>query len=225
MGGETVPLHGLAPDDALALAEQELGRPLKGDERKAAEAICSALSGHPLRIRQAVAMAREDPRSLTHIAGTVRTREPAQALAEAVFEHLSPHEEQLLRLLAQSATDGGKRTPRLRSAIIPTPQPSSPSLSGGTSSSRTAARYSIGGDLAAAGGTLPLVEERERALHYYLDLAETIALTLRASWKSGPPFCTSSAGPLAASRARRSGLGRRSAPRLRGVVAGVPGRK
>lgn len=52
--GTAVRVDGLAPDDALVVVEQELGRPLTDDERPAAARVCAALDGHPLAIRQAV---------------------------------------------------------------------------------------------------------------------------------------------------------------------------
>jgi len=61
--GRAMALRGLPSDDALALVEQELGRPLTPEERPAAQALCTALECHPLRLLQAAAMAREEGRS------------------------------------------------------------------------------------------------------------------------------------------------------------------
>ena len=66
--GRAMALHGLPSDDALALVERELGRPLTPEERPAAQALCTALECHPLRLLQAAAMAREEGRSLAEVA-------------------------------------------------------------------------------------------------------------------------------------------------------------
>ena len=57
-----VSLSGLAPDHAAAIAEQELGRPLSAEERRAAESISARLDGHPLALRQAFSIARDEGR-------------------------------------------------------------------------------------------------------------------------------------------------------------------
>ncbi len=57
-------LKGLPVEDAASLFEREFGRPLDETERSAAAALCSALGGNPLRIRQAAAVIREQGCSL-----------------------------------------------------------------------------------------------------------------------------------------------------------------
>lgn len=57
-----VSLHGLAPEYAVAIAEQELGRPLGPSERRLAESIAARLSGHPLALRQIFSRARDEGR-------------------------------------------------------------------------------------------------------------------------------------------------------------------
>jgi len=59
-----VRLEGLQLRYALELVEQELGRALTAEERPDAERLCNALAGHPWRIREAVARARDEGRSL-----------------------------------------------------------------------------------------------------------------------------------------------------------------
>ncbi|HXV95191.1 MAG TPA: PASTA domain-containing protein [Gaiellaceae bacterium] len=66
--GATVRLAGLEPRYALELVEQELGRPLTPEERPDAERLCEALAGHPWRIREAAARARDEGRSLAEAA-------------------------------------------------------------------------------------------------------------------------------------------------------------
>jgi hypothetical protein len=55
-----VSLGGLAPEYAVAIAEQELGRPLRPQEREATESIAARLDGHPLALRQVFSRARDE---------------------------------------------------------------------------------------------------------------------------------------------------------------------
>lgn len=57
--GQANVLKGLDVDDALALLEQGLGRPLPLGERPTAREICLFLNGHPLRVLQAATLLRE----------------------------------------------------------------------------------------------------------------------------------------------------------------------
>jgi hypothetical protein len=57
--GHSISLKGLPPDQAVLLLERAIERPLEATERSAAEHLCSSLGGHPLRILQAAALARE----------------------------------------------------------------------------------------------------------------------------------------------------------------------
>ena len=54
-GGDALQVPGLALGDAVAVGEQELGRPLRDDERGWAADLWRSTSGNPLRLRQAVA--------------------------------------------------------------------------------------------------------------------------------------------------------------------------
>jgi hypothetical protein len=60
----SVVLNGLAVDDGVMLLEREIARPLEDGERPAAENLCAALQGHPLRILQAAAFVRDRGLSL-----------------------------------------------------------------------------------------------------------------------------------------------------------------
>jgi hypothetical protein len=71
--GRAVELVGLPLNEAVALVEQELGHPLSAEERSDAEKLCIALEGHPLRILQAVAIAREEKHSLAAIVQRVQS--------------------------------------------------------------------------------------------------------------------------------------------------------
>jgi hypothetical protein len=98
--GHAVALRGLPSDDALTLVERELGRPLTSEERTSAQALCTALEGHPLRILQASAMAREEGRSLAEVAHRTQTPSPAEALTTEALDSLPKPERQVLAALA-----------------------------------------------------------------------------------------------------------------------------
>jgi beta-lactam-binding protein with PASTA domain len=76
--GEAIQLAGLELEFALAIVEQEIGRPLTPGERVEAESLCNALGGHPWRIREAAARARDEGRSLAEAA---RALDPTAMLA------------------------------------------------------------------------------------------------------------------------------------------------
>lgn len=98
--GRPVKLEGLKLTDALALVEQELGRPLEPQERPHAEQICRALNGHPLEVRQAVAITREDGRRLTEVAAQLAGHDPKRRVAELALRELSDDEMRVLEALA-----------------------------------------------------------------------------------------------------------------------------
>ena len=95
--GEAIQLAGLHLEFALAIVEQEIGRPLTPEERVEAESLCNALGGHPWRIREAAARARDEGRSLAEAA---RALDPTAMLAA-----LTSGEESVLAGLA--AVGGG----------------------------------------------------------------------------------------------------------------------
>ncbi|MCK4299244.1 MAG: hypothetical protein KAX80_06920, partial [Planctomycetes bacterium] len=88
------------PDDALALVERELGRPLIPREETAAHAISTALEGHPLRLIQATAMVREEDITLAEVARQVQVPAPTEALTAQVLASLSKPERRILATLA-----------------------------------------------------------------------------------------------------------------------------
>ncbi|HJS71033.1 MAG TPA: PASTA domain-containing protein [Gaiellaceae bacterium] len=95
--GEAIQLAGLPLEFGLAIVEQEIGRPLTPEERVEAESLCNALGGHPWRIREAAARARDEGRSLAEAA---RALDPT-----ATFAALTSGEEGVLAGLA--AVGGG----------------------------------------------------------------------------------------------------------------------
>jgi hypothetical protein len=98
--GRAVALRGLPPDDALALVERELGRPLTEEERPAAQALCAASEGNPLRLLQLAALVREDGRALADLATLLRAGPPAEALREQALAACSEQERRILEVLA-----------------------------------------------------------------------------------------------------------------------------
>ena len=98
--GRAVALRGLPPGDAQALVERELGRPLTPEERTAAQNLCTALEGHPLRLLQAAAMAREEGRSLAEVARRTQIPSPVEALTAETLNALPKPERQVLAALA-----------------------------------------------------------------------------------------------------------------------------
>jgi len=95
-----VALHGLPSDDALALVEQELDRPLTPEERIAVQTLCTALDGHPLNLLQAAAMVREEGRSLAEVTRLTQTPSPVETLTAETLNALSGPERQVLMVLA-----------------------------------------------------------------------------------------------------------------------------
>jgi hypothetical protein len=98
--GQAVELRGLPADDALALVERELGHSLSPEERPSAQALCTAVDGHPLHILQAVAVVREGGCSLAEMVQRVQTPSPAEALSAQVLDRLSEPERRVVAALA-----------------------------------------------------------------------------------------------------------------------------
>jgi len=98
--GRIVALRGLPPEASVALVERELGRPLSDEERPAAEALCTALKGHPLHILQAVALVREGEKTLSEVVRIAQVPSPTGALAAEVVNPLTESQRRILAALA-----------------------------------------------------------------------------------------------------------------------------
>jgi hypothetical protein len=98
--GPSLSIGGLEPQFALTVVENELGRALAFPERGSAERLCAALRGHPLRIREAVAAARPDRRSLVDIATTATAEIAPQAPERTELGDAPGDERRLLAALA-----------------------------------------------------------------------------------------------------------------------------
>lgn len=98
--GRGLELKGLAAEDALAVVEQELGRSLMGAERAPARELCRALRGHPLKVRQGAAAARDGDTSLQALARELQGAAPDAALGQRMLDALFDHERDLIAQLA-----------------------------------------------------------------------------------------------------------------------------
>ncbi len=171
--GRAVALHGLPADDALALVERELGRPLTPQERPAAEALCAALEGHPLRIFQTAAMAREEGLSLAEVARQVQTPAAEKAVTEQVVKPLSESEQRVLQVLA-ALGEAPLHTEHLAGlAKLAEVAPALESLRRRGLAQSHSPRHSLTGTVAQdLQRTLDLASLQEQALAYFTAWAE-----------------------------------------------------
>jgi len=123
LGGDGTPLalSGLPLSEALALLQQDLGRPLRPAERPHAEALCQYLEGHPLRILQASALHRQGRRSLAKLAQQAAASQDRVVLSASA----SRKRQQKLILAILAALKALAMTPeqlaRLSSPLITSP--------------------------------------------------------------------------------------------------------
>ena len=97
---KSIALGGLPADDALALVERELGRPLTSEERETAANLCAALGGNPLRILQEVAAAREERRPLLAPSQPAHAATAADKPTAPTLASLSKSQRSVLGVLA-----------------------------------------------------------------------------------------------------------------------------
>lgn len=97
---ESVPLHGLPLEDAMALLARELGRLLADAEIPQARDLCRALDGNPLYLIQAAAMLRDQDRSLPEILAGLKVEESGTGLASQALGAASLDEQRLLAAVA-----------------------------------------------------------------------------------------------------------------------------
>ena len=95
-----IALRGLPKDDAVALLERELGRTLTSEESASAQALYDTLDGHPLRILQQAAIAREERRTLLEITQLAPTALRSEELTGQVLASLDETQRSLLATLA-----------------------------------------------------------------------------------------------------------------------------
>lgn len=102
--GMAIPLSHLPLPQAVQLLERALGRILPAEEQAAAEALCNVLQGHPLRIVQAAAIARDRQMPLAAVAQQVGSQPQPESLTLTNAATL-PEEER--RMLAALGVLGG----------------------------------------------------------------------------------------------------------------------
>ncbi|MEC4883348.1 MAG: choice-of-anchor D domain-containing protein, partial [Scytonema sp. PMC 1070.18] len=93
-------LPSLPEIDALRLVERELRRSLTEEELPAAKLLCVALEGHPLDILQAVAMTREENRSLAEVVKLAQSSSRKKFLLKHLLGSLNKPQKWILSLLA-----------------------------------------------------------------------------------------------------------------------------
>jgi hypothetical protein len=98
--GTSITLRGLEREYAVQVLERELGRPLADAECDDANRICDALEGHPLKIREAVASARDAGRSLSELAAELRAADAERAVSADKLRAAGEDGRRLLAALA-----------------------------------------------------------------------------------------------------------------------------
>ncbi len=166
--GRAIGLKGLPLDDALALIERELGRPLTPQEQADARTIHEALEGHPLHLIQTTAIAREEGLALTEAARQVRAPATGQ-----MFNALSEQEQQVLMMLA-ALGDAPVSAERLGEMVnLPNVTPLLQTLEQRGIVQTHSPSYSLTGDLAALfRDKWDLTPWLDRALTYFTAWAE-----------------------------------------------------
>jgi Divergent InlB B-repeat domain len=167
--GDPLLLKGLPTEAALAIVEQEVGRALDAEERHAAARVCAALSGDPLAIRQAVAVVREDGRTLEDVADRFE-RSSSEDLIKLIVEPLTTQQRAILEALAPfgDAAVGVEHLVSL--AKVEAVRLSLDALERRNIVQTHSPRYSVVANVAAVQPTS--LEAIDRALEHFADWAE-----------------------------------------------------
>jgi len=167
--GRAIPLLGLANKEALVFIERELGRELSTDERPHAEALIQLLDGHPLRILQAAALAREEGRALVEVAEKLKSESLVGELPAA----LDDTEEKILSVLA-ALNGAALDTERIAELTdIPNATQILERLAKRHLVQAQSPRYNLTGDLAAQLDEIwHLTEWKNRSVDYFLRWTE-----------------------------------------------------
>lgn len=162
-------LEGLPVEDAVIFMEREIERPLERHELAVAERVCAALGGHPLRIQQAAAIARERGLSLD---GWARDITPERLITELLA---SIDDKQRRALLALTALPGVPLEVRDISAIAEVPglEATMLSLARGGLVVRSQSRYHLAEGVAdRLRRTEDLNPSMNRVITYFIAWAE-----------------------------------------------------
>lgn len=98
-GINAMPMLGLPLNDAVLLLEQGLGRSLTPDEQPHAKQLCNQVQGHPLRILQLAALARDEQQALAVIVERLRIAPSLDALTLKAAVSLPEAERRVLAAL------------------------------------------------------------------------------------------------------------------------------
>jgi hypothetical protein len=174
-GGRTIALRGLPSEDALALIERELGRPLADEDRTTVQQLYTALEGHPLRLLQLSALVRDDGISLADVAERMRqyAGSAVEAFTEQTVAERSEPERRVLAALAvpMGASVGEEHLNEL--AGVANARPALESLQRRRLVQTHSPRYSLTGSLdEALREEWDLTPWNERALAHFATWAE-----------------------------------------------------
>src|SRR5215210_7660049 len=174
-GGRTIALRGLPSEDALALIERELGRPLADEDRTTVQELYTALEGYPLRLLQLSALVRDDGISLADVAERMRqyAGSAVKAFTEQTLAERSEPERRVLAALAvpMGASVGEEHLNEL--AGVADARPALESLQQRRLVQAHSPRYSLTGSLdEALREEWDLTPWNERALAHFATWAE-----------------------------------------------------
>src|SRR5215203_38329 len=174
-GGRTITLRGLPPEEALALIERELGRPLADEDRTIVQQLYAELEGYPLRLLQLSTLVRDDGISLADVAERMRqyAGSAVEAFREQTLAERSEPERRVLAALAvpMGASVGEEHLNEL--ARVPDARPALESLQQRRLVQAHSPRYSLTGSLdEALWEEWDLTPWNERALAHFATWAE-----------------------------------------------------
>ena len=169
--GRSIELGGLPLEDAVALVERHVGRPLTSQEQLDAQGLCAALDGRPDQLIQAAAMVREGSCSLTEVSRRAQTS--ARTLTTGALASLSDTARRILALLA-AVKDAPLHAEHIAAILGATDAlPALQSLQQRGLAQAHSPRYSLAGTLGEElRGSWDLDPWTERALSYFASWAE-----------------------------------------------------
>jgi hypothetical protein len=189
--GKPFPLKGLPVEDAIALVELELDRRLDGEERAAAEKLCTRLQGHPLNIRMQASGVREQRCSLEDV-----------ARGEVSPPALNDEEEQVLVMLSV-VQDAPLGISQLGGKNVSALQPILDRLERQHLIEKRDLRYNLSGTLSkelAEGGDV--ARAMEQAFRYFTEWAEVNQTNLSGLLEEAPALLSLLRSGLEAGRFR-----------------------
>jgi len=166
-------LRGLPEEDAAALLERELARPLTDEERPAVRALATALGGHPMRLLQAAASAREESRAIVDVLRAVQAAPSPHAVTVQVLQSLEEKEQRLLAAIAAVGGVGLSASVLGELTDLRDPEPLLQSLMGRGLVETQKNRYVLApGVAAAANESLDVRVWEDRAIDFFVTWAD-----------------------------------------------------